>query len=92
MTTPLGALGAACVTTSREQGAFRVLPEALDYLGLRELRAGSLNVAEDFFTEEIEMHGVLRRHSGPGEAARLMVSAWRGRETEVRAEAVATRG
>ena len=35
------------------------------------------------------MHGVLRRHSGPGEAARLMVSAWRGREAEVRAEAAA---
>ncbi len=85
----LGALAAECATTSREQGAFRVLPEVLDYLGLRELRVGSLNVAEDFFTEEIEMHGVLRRHSGPGEAARLMVSAWRGRETEVRAEAAA---
>ena len=83
----LGALAAACATASREQGAFRVLPEVLDYLGLRELRAGSLNVAEDFFAEEIELHGVLRRHSGPGEAARLMVSAWRGRETDVRAEA-----
>ncbi len=83
----LGALGAECATASREQGALRVLPEVLDYLGLRELRAGSLNVAEDLFTEEIELHGVLRRHSGPGEAARLMVSAWRGRETEVRAEA-----
>ena len=88
-TTTLGALAAECATTSREQGAIRVLPEVLDYLGLRELRAGSLNVAEDFFTEEIELHGVLRRHSGPGEAARLMVSAWRGRETEVRAEAAA---
>ena len=85
----MGALGEACVTTSREQGAFRVLPETLDYLGMRELRAGSLNAAEDFFTEEIAMYGVLRRHSGPGEAARLMVSAWRGCETEVRAEAAA---
>ena len=85
----LGALATASATTSREQGAFRVLPEALDYLGLRELRAGSLNVAEDFFTEEIEVHGVLRRQNGTGEAARLMVSAWRGRETEVRAKAAA---
>jgi DNA-binding CsgD family transcriptional regulator len=85
----LGALAAECVTTSRQRGAFRVLPEVLDYLGLRELWDGSLNVAEDYFTEEIEMHGVLRRHSGPGEAARLMVSAWRGGEAQVRADAAA---
>ena len=83
----LGALAAECATNSRERGAIRVLPEVLDYQGLRELRAGSLNVAEDFFSEQIELHGVLRRHSGPGEAARLIVSAWRGRETDVRAEA-----
>ena len=85
----LGALAAASVMSSREHGAFRVIPETLDYLGLRELRAGSLNVAEDFFAEEIELHGVFRRHSGPGEAARLMVSAWRGREADVRAGAAA---
>ena len=65
-----------------------MIPEALDYLGLRELRAGSLNVAEDFFTEEI---GCTRRCSvvraGRAKPARLMVSALRGREAEVRAEA-----
>src|ERR671919_721375 len=39
-------LGSACAETSREQGAFRVLPEGLDYLGVRELRVGSLHAAE----------------------------------------------
>jgi AAA ATPase domain len=82
----LSTLAATCVTASREQGALRVLPEVLDYLGLRELRAGSLDIAEELFAEELELDGVLRRHSGPGEAARLMVSAWRGREAEVRVE------
>jgi DNA-binding CsgD family transcriptional regulator len=83
----LGVLAAECAAASREQGAIRVLPEVLDYLGLRELRVGSLDGAEDCFTEEIELDGVLGRHSGPGEAARLVVAAWRGREAEVRAAA-----
>jgi len=80
-------LAAACAATSRERGAFRVLPEGLDYLGVRELRVGSLHLAEDLFTEVIGVEEVLRRESGPGEPCRLMVSAWRGREAEVRAEA-----
>lgn len=83
----LGALADACASTSREQGVLQVLPEALNYQGLRELRVGSLNVADDIFTENIEMHTMLRRQSGPGEAAKLMVSAWRGRESEVRTKA-----
>ena len=57
--------------------------------GLRELRIGSLNVADDLFTEVLELQGVLRREGAPSKAARLIVSAWRGRETEVRAEAAA---
>jgi DNA-binding CsgD family transcriptional regulator len=64
-----------------------VLPEALDYLGVGELRVGSLNLAEDYFTEVIGMQEVLRRHRGPGEPCRLMVSGWRGLESELRAEA-----
>jgi DNA-binding CsgD family transcriptional regulator len=80
-------LGTACAATSREHGAFRVLPEGLDYLGVRELRVGSLNLAEDLFTEVIGVEEVLRRQSGPGEPCRLMVSALRGREADVRAEA-----
>ena len=80
-------LGTACAASSREHGAFRVLPEGLDYLGVRELRVGSLNLAEDLFTEVIGVEEVLRRQSGPGEPCRLMVSALRGREAEVRAEA-----
>jgi DNA-binding CsgD family transcriptional regulator len=80
------AFGTECVATSREQGAFRVLPEGLDLVGVRELRVGSLDLAEDLFTEVIGIQEVLRRR-GPGEACRLMVSAWRGRESAVRAEA-----
>ena len=80
-------LGTACAETSREQGAFRVLPEGLDYLGVRELRVGSLRAAENYFTEVIGIHEVLRRQNGPGEPCKLMVSAWRGREADVRAQA-----
>src|ERR671918_793546 len=80
-------LGSACAETSREQGAFRVLPEGLDYLGVRELRVGSLHAAENYFTEVIGIHEVLRRQNGPGEPCKLMVSAWRGREADVRAQA-----
>jgi DNA-binding CsgD family transcriptional regulator len=83
------ALAADSVTASREQGAIRVIPETLDYLGLRELRTGSLDAAEELFDEEIELHGVLRRHSGPGEAATLIVTAWRGQESDVRQRASA---
>jgi DNA-binding CsgD family transcriptional regulator len=85
----LGTLADACAATSREQGAFQVLPEAINYQGLRALRVGSLNVADGLFTENIDMHVLLHRQSGPGEAAKLIVSAWRGDETEIRAKAAA---
>src|SRR5262249_16694190 len=85
----LGDLAGTCAATSREQGAFQVLPEALDYLGVRELRAGSLSAAADLFTEAIELDAVLRRRTGPGHAGRLIVSAWRGNESEVRTGASA---
>jgi DNA-binding CsgD family transcriptional regulator len=85
----LGTLADECAATSREQGAFQVLPEAVNYQGLRALRVGSLTVADDLFTENIDMHVLLHRQSGPGEAAKLIVSAWRGRETEIRAKAAA---
>ena len=62
---------------SREQGAFQALPEALDFLGLPELRIGSLNVADVLFTEVLELQGVLRREGAPSKAARLIVLAWR---------------
>ncbi|MET1000847.1 MAG: AAA family ATPase [Acidimicrobiia bacterium] len=82
-------LADACATMSREQGAFQVLPEALDYLALREMRVGTLNAADDYYTEIIEMHAVLRREAGTSKGTQLIVSAWRGREAEVRAEAAA---
>ena len=55
------AFGTECVATSREQGAFRVLPEGLDLVGVRELRVGSLDLAEDLFTEVI---GIKRCSAG----------------------------
>jgi DNA-binding CsgD family transcriptional regulator len=83
----LGALADASAATSREQGAFQVLPEAIVYQSLRALRLGALNVADDLITEEIEMHVVLRRQSGNGMGHRLIVAAWRGLEDDVRAGA-----
>ena len=68
MTTRRATLGTACAATSREHGAFRVLPEGLDYLGLRELRVGSLNLAEDLFTEVIGMRGGAASPDRPGRA------------------------
>ena len=85
----LRTLAEMCIATCREQGAFQALPEALDFLGRRELRIGSLNVADVLFTEVLELQGVLRREGAPSKAARLIVSAWRGHETEVRTEAAA---
>jgi DNA-binding CsgD family transcriptional regulator len=87
----LGALADECAAVSREQGAFQVLPEAVNYQALRALRAGSINVADDLLVETIDMHVLLHRQSGPGEAARLIVSAWRGQETHVRTKAAEIR-
>ena len=82
------ALAGECAAISRERGAFRFLPEALNYLGQSELRVGSLTDADEYFTEEKDLQALLRR-KGPAEAHKLIVSAWRGREEEVRAAAPA---
>ena len=84
-------LATECVTLSRERGDYRFILEALSYLAERELRVGSLNVAEDLFNESIEMHVVLNRMGGTAQAGRLIVMAWRGREAEVRAQAAELR-
>src|SRR5262249_9195054 len=55
----LSALADECAATSREQGSLQVLPEAQGYQGLHALRAGSLSVADELYTENIEIHYML---------------------------------
>ncbi len=83
----LRALATACAATSREQGSFQYLNEALSYLYLRELRVGSLDTAEDFVTEERELQSAIGRPSRGCEARELIVLAWRGRDGAVRVKA-----
>jgi DNA-binding CsgD family transcriptional regulator len=85
----LALLASTCATSSREQGAYQVLPEVLDYLAQGEIHVGSLNVAEELYNEVVDMHVVLRREGAPAQAGQLIVSAWRGRESEVRRESAA---
>jgi DNA-binding CsgD family transcriptional regulator len=79
-----------CVALCRSRGALQVLPEALNYLGDWALRTGSLTAADEYFTDGEAMRSLLGRRpavSAPPE--RLIVSAWRGREADVRAAAPA---
>ena len=65
-------------------GALDHLPEALHYIGMLELRAGSLARADACFTEEgdiQQMHAVY----DSGNLGRMMVHAWRGNEAAARA-------
>jgi len=89
----VGAVATQCAAISRDQGVFQALAEALNYSGIRQLRVGSLDEADEFFTEERELQAVMRRHTPTGAAAALILSAWRGREAEVRegVAALATR-
>jgi DNA-binding CsgD family transcriptional regulator len=80
-----------CVALCRSRGAFQVLPEALNYLGLWALRRGSLNAADEYFTECGAIQSASHR-TGTDEPNRLIVSAWRGREADVRAAASALTG
>ena len=75
-----------CVALCRSRGAFQVLPEALNYLGQWALRTGSLTAADEYFTECEAIQSVSHR-KGTDEPERLIVSAWRGREADVRAAA-----
>ncbi len=75
-----------CVALCRSRGAFQVLPEPLNYLGQWALRTGSLAAADEYFTEADAMRSLLDR-TGPATAELLIVSAWRGREADVRAAA-----
>jgi DNA-binding CsgD family transcriptional regulator len=79
-------LAGESAAVSRDRGAFQVLPEALNYLGQSELRVGSLTAADVYFAESNDIHAFIRR-SGLAGANELIVSAWRGREADVRATA-----
>jgi len=77
-----------CAALCRAHGAFQILPAALHYLGEWALRVGSLDAAEEHFAECSAIQS-LHHWNGPADAARLVVSAWRGRDAEVRAPALA---
>jgi DNA-binding CsgD family transcriptional regulator len=74
------------VALLRDRGALGLLPEGLYYLGLRELRVGSLAGADVYFSEDAETEALVSR-KGTGRFGRLIVAAWRGDEAEVRAAA-----
>jgi DNA-binding CsgD family transcriptional regulator len=76
-----------CARASRDQGQFQLLLEALYQQAMRELWVGSFQIADELLSEGIELHSLTQRSSELYEAAKLIVSAWQGRESEVRAEA-----
>jgi DNA-binding CsgD family transcriptional regulator len=80
-------IATACATVCRDLGDFRVLSEPLYYLALHALSVGSLDAANDVLVEEREVQAVLQRESRPSEALELILAAWRGNESDVRAAA-----
>ena len=81
-------LAEECAALCRSRGAFRFLPEALHSLGQWALRVGSLTAADEYFSECESIEPFLH-WNGPAEAGLLIVSAWRGREANVRAAVAA---
>jgi DNA-binding NarL/FixJ family response regulator len=79
----LGALGSEYVALARQTGALNYLPEALHYMGLRELRTGTLAGAERFFAEETDLQQGRSIYSA-GTLGHMLVLAWRGDEASVR--------
>jgi DNA-binding CsgD family transcriptional regulator len=77
-------LGREYVALSREMGALNHLGEALHYVGLLELRAGSLTRANTCFAEEAELQQV-RSIYNSGTVGEMLVCAWRGDANEVHA-------
>jgi DNA-binding CsgD family transcriptional regulator len=68
------------------EGALDHLPEALHYLGMLELRCGTLARADRCFTEEGDIQQ-MRAVYDSGNVGQLIVLAWRGDERAVRASA-----
>jgi DNA-binding CsgD family transcriptional regulator len=82
----LEVLGTEYVALARQTGALNYLPEALHYMGLRELRTGTLAGAERFFAEETDLQQGRSIYSS-GTLGHLLVLAWRGDEAGVRGAA-----
>ena len=83
----LRSLGDEYVQLARE-GALLNLGEALHYVGLLEIRAGSLAHADAYFTQRAELEEIrsLYRADTVGQ---MLVLAWRGDEAATRASASA---
>jgi DNA-binding CsgD family transcriptional regulator len=71
---------------ARDTGALSALSNGLLFLAMSELLTGSLAAVRAHFTERAEIMAAVGRPSDVGE---LVVLAWQGRETEVRAAAAA---
>src|SRR6266545_282151 len=84
-------VGTEILETGR-RGALAHVPDALHFLGLRELAVGSLAAADACFSDQAEME-LARGQVNTGDTGRVVVLAWRGdeRETRALAEEVALR-
>jgi DNA-binding CsgD family transcriptional regulator len=79
-------IGSEYVALGREGGALDHLPEALHYLGMLELRCGTLARAAQCFTEEGDLQAMQQVYAS-GNLGQMLVLAWRGDEAGTRAEA-----
>jgi DNA-binding CsgD family transcriptional regulator len=80
----LHTLAARLVESARAQGALVPLAQGLLFLAMSELLDGSLVTARTLFAERAQIMAVIGR---PSDALGLVALAWRGHETEARAEA-----
>ena len=80
--TGMSALASRLESQARRQGALTALATALIYTGTAQVFAGSLDAAQDCFTERAAIEAARECDCNLGN---LMVMAWRGRDRETRA-------
>jgi len=85
------ALARQWVALARHYGAVTTLSQALSFLGVSEAFAGRLDAADACFAERLELNAAIGLPGIVGRTAphHLIVLAWRGRESEARANAEA---
>ena len=80
-------LARECVARGRAVDGWQVVAESLGYLGHCELRVGTLESANRYYTEVSDLGALLGHVAGADHAYKLVVAAWRGEANEVRAGA-----
>ena len=80
-------LARECVARGRAVDGWQVVAESLGYLGHCELRVGTLESADRYYTEVSDLGALLGHVAGADHAYKLVVAAWRGEANEVRAGA-----